>query len=133
MRFALKCLCFTIALVAASSVRPLQAQETKPTFTVDAAKAKTGMSVFAAKGCAACHTIGKGRTIGPDLKGVLERRELAWVQKWLANTTDMLKTDSIAKVMLKEANGIPMPQLPLTPAEIDALVHYVVQEGNKAK
>jgi mono/diheme cytochrome c family protein len=129
----LVCAGFAIALLAAGSVGRVSAQETRPTFAVDAAKAKTGMSVFAAKGCAACHSIGKGRTIGPDLKGLLERRDLAWVQKWLANTTEMLKTDPIAKEMLKEANGIPMPQLPLTPAEIEALVHYVVQEGNKTK
>ena len=33
--------------------------------------------------CNACHSIGEGKKIGPDLKGVTERREEAWLIKFI--------------------------------------------------
>src|SRR5687767_10574841 len=59
-------------------------------FTVDAGKAKQGKALFASKGCTACHTIGKGRSAGPDLAGVVLRRENAWLHSFLKDPPAML-------------------------------------------
>ncbi|MGH7461161.1 MAG: c-type cytochrome [Longimicrobiales bacterium] len=117
------------ALVFAEAV---QAQA-KASFTVDAAKAAAGEKLFTAQMCAACHSIGKGKLVGPDLAGLLERRELAWVQKWLTQTNEMLATDSIAKRLFKESANIAMPQPTLKPEEVEALLHYMVKAGETTK
>lgn len=129
-----------LALAAACALlfpgAPLLAQSGesggKASITVDAEKAKTGAKLWTAKTCAACHTIGKGVTVGPDLAGVFERRERAWLVRWLKEPDAMLATDSTAKALLAEYKGIPMPNLGLTDAEVEALLHYIAQESAKS-
>ena len=70
-----------------------------------------------------CHTIGGGKLVGPDLKGVTERRKEDWLRKWLKNPDAMLQTDPIAKEMLKQYL-VPMPNQGLTDADIDALIAH---------
>lgn len=121
-------------LVPAASLHAQSGQsDGKASITVDAEKAKTGAGLWTTRTCAACHTIGKGVTIGPDLAGVLERRELPWLKRWLREPDVMLQTDSTAKALLAQFNNIPMPNLSLTDAEIEALLHYIAQESAKAK
>lgn len=85
--------------------------------------AKKGEDVFATKGCTACHTIGKGKLVGPDLKGVAKTMGPDWIRHWLKNTTGMLKTDKHA-LELEKQYGIPMPQQSLTDEEINSLIDY---------
>ncbi|MCL4558386.1 MAG: cytochrome c [Deltaproteobacteria bacterium] len=82
-----------------------------------------GKEVFETKGCTACHTIGKGKLVGPDLKGVTKTRTARWLADWLKNTTKMQATDPIAKELLQEYK-VPMPQQDLNSEEIDALIDY---------
>lgn len=96
-------------------------------FAVDAGLAKRGESLFRNKGCEACHSIGKGKRAGPDLQGVVERREVDWLRRWLKNTSEMLATDSTAQAMLAEYNGVKMPNLKLTDPDVEALIHYMAQ------
>lgn len=102
-------------------------------FAVDGNKAKAGQKVFGAKACMGCHTIGKGRLAGPDLAGVLDRRGEEWVRTWLKDPTPMFETDETAKALLKEYNNVKMPNMKLTEEQIDQLLHYIVEQGNKAK
>jgi len=102
-------------------------------FTVDAALAKRGKTLWQNKGCAACHSIGKGRMAGPDLLGVTDRRSVDWLKRWLANTTEMLATDSTAQALLADAKGIKMPNLKLTDADATAVLNYIAQETEKKK
>ena len=99
---------------------------------VDAAAAKRGESLFQGRGCVGCHSIGKGKRAGPDLAGVTQRRSLDWLRRWLANPTPMFDTDSTAKALLAEFNNTRMPNLRLKPEEVDALLQYIQQEGDKA-
>ena len=99
---------------------------------VDAAAAKRGQSLFQNRGCVGCHSIGQGKRAGPDLAGVTQRRSLDWLRRWLANPTPMFDTDSTAKALLAEFNNTRMPNLRLKPDEVDALLHYIQQEGDKA-
>ncbi|MDP2702657.1 MAG: c-type cytochrome [Candidatus Rokubacteria bacterium] len=34
--------------------------------------------------CVACHTIGQGDRVGPDLAGVTARRDRAWLEAWIS-------------------------------------------------
>jgi cytochrome c2 len=98
---------------------------------VDANQAKRGKTLWQNRGCAACHTIGKGRVAGPDLLGVTSRRDTAWLRRWLKNTDEMLASDSTAQSLLAEANGVKMPNLKLTDADVTALIHYLASESEK--
>jgi cytochrome c2 len=115
--------------------RALAAQEpaTKSSLVVDEALAKKGKTLWQSRGCTGCHSIGKGVRAGPDVADVHERRDLEWLRKWLTNTTEMLATDSIAMDMLKQYKGTKMPNLKLTAAEADALIHFMAAESAKSK
>lgn len=83
-----------------------------------------GEALFQSKGCVACHTIGKGKLTGPDLKGVTDRRDQEWLTKWLKDPDTMILTDPTAKDLLKEFM-VPMPNQGLTDEDIDALIAFL--------
>jgi len=115
----------TLALVPAA----LAAQESG--LTVDPAMAKKGQSLWNSRGCTGCHTIGGGKRSGPDLAGVLQRRDLDWVRRWLKNPTEMLDSDSIAMAMLADYGNTKMPNLRLTDQDIESLLHFIAAESEK--
>jgi nitrite reductase (NO-forming) len=86
-------------------------------------EAARGKLAFESK-CLACHSIGQGKKLGPDLAGVTKRRDDAWLARWLKSPEAMLKTDEHAKAMLKEHNNIPMPNQNLSDAEIREYIKY---------
>jgi nitrite reductase (NO-forming) len=73
--------------------------------------------------CLACHSIGKGNAVGPDLAGLTMRRTDEWVRRWLEAPERMLASDDTAKAML-QVYGIPMPNQNLSETEIRALMAY---------
>jgi len=89
--------------------------------------AKKGKSLYGSKGCGACHTIGKGRLAGPDLKGVTDRRSHDWLKKWLHNPTEMIGQDSIADALVVEAKNVKMPNLKLSDSDIEGLLAYLAE------
>jgi nitrite reductase (NO-forming) len=91
--------------------------------TPDDAEAARGKLAFESK-CLACHSIGQGKKLGPDLAGVTKHRDVAWLTRWLKDPAKMLETDEHAKAMLKEFNNIPMPNQNLTDAEIREYIKY---------
>jgi len=114
------------AVIAFTSVGTAQA------VPVDQNLAKRGKALFGARGCAGCHTFGK-KLAGPDLVGATERREKEWLRNWLKTPDQMLATDSTAKAMLADFQNIKMPNMKLTDADVDALVHFMQQESDKKK
>jgi mono/diheme cytochrome c family protein len=89
-----------------------------------AQSADEGRAIFEAS-CVACHTIGGGPLIGPDLEGVTTRRDRDWLARWIANPDVLLaEGDPIATQLLAEFNNIPMPNLGLTDAEVQSLITY---------
>ena len=80
--------------------------------------------------CIACHTIGGGARVGPDLAGVVDRRDRAWLSQWILAPDQMLAAqDPIATQLLQESNNIPMPNLALTEAEVASLIAYLENPG----
>jgi cytochrome c2 len=88
-----------------------------------------GEALFQSKGCVACHTIGKGKLVGPDLKGVTNRRDQEWITKWLKDPDTMIRTDPTAKELLKQYL-VPMPNQGLTDQDIQALIAYLKHEAS---
>jgi nitrite reductase (NO-forming) len=86
-------------------------------------EAVAGKQAFESK-CLACHSIGQGKKLGPDLAGVTKRRSDEWLARWLKSPEKMLETDEHAKAMLKEYNNIPMPNQSLTDSEIKQYMKY---------
>jgi nitrite reductase (NO-forming) len=91
--------------------------------TPDDPEAARGKLAFESK-CLACHSIGQGKKLGPDLAGVSKSRDTAWLTRWLKDPAKMLQTDEHAKAMLKESNNIPMPNQNLSDAEIREFIKY---------
>ena len=76
--------------------------------------------------CAACHTIGGGRLVGPDLQGVDSRRSEEWIIRFVQHSQDMVRGgDSVAVALFEEFNRIPMPDQPLLDQEIREIIRYV--------
>jgi protein SCO1 len=87
--------------------------------------------------CASCHTIGGGdlnevatRQVGPDLLHVTDQRDRAWLERWLAEPDVMLaEGDPLAVALRERFNGVPMPNLRLTPVDVTRLISYMEEES----
>ena len=86
-------------------------------------EAVAGKLAFESK-CLACHSVGQGRKLGPDMAGVTKRRSDDWLTRWLKAPEKMLQTDPVAMAMLKEYNNLPMPNQSLTDTEIKQYIRY---------
>ena len=76
--------------------------------------------------CAACHTIGKGKLIGPDLQGITERLERDWLKSFILNSTEVITGgDEYAVKLFEEYNKIPMPPNNFTDEQLEALLNYI--------
>ncbi|HUL96084.1 MAG TPA: multicopper oxidase domain-containing protein [Usitatibacter sp.] len=73
--------------------------------------------------CLACHSIGGGDKVGPDLLGVTKRRDASWIARWLKNPEPVLKSDPVAQQMLGKYK-IPMPNQNLSEPEIREYIEY---------
>jgi len=96
-----------------------------PVAPAHAADAHKGEQIFQ-QYCTACHTIGKGDLVGPDLKGVTTLRPRQWLQQWIAAPDQMLaKKDPVATALLQQYHGVPMPNFHLDAADIDDVLGYL--------
>jgi len=60
-----------------------------------------------------CHTIGGGRLVGPDLKGVTERQDRAWLARFIVDPQTVLASgDAYAIKLREEARGVVMTTIP---------------------
>ena len=79
--------------------------------------------------CATCHVFGPDDGIvrqGPNLSGVMERHERAWLARWLAEPDKMLAEGDPLALELFDANRkLPMPNMRLEPLEVEALLGYM--------
>ena len=92
-------------------------------------KIDAGMYLFQSR-CAACHTVGKGDAVGPDLAGVTTQREHAWLVQYLRTPEQMLAAqDPIAVALSAQYKNVPMPNLRLSNDEIDIVLSYLEAQG----
>ncbi len=89
------------------------------------AQADPGKERFT-KICAACHTVGGGKLVGPDLKGVTERRDREWLKKFIKSSQSMVKSgDKVAVELFEEFNKVAMPDAPYSDEEIESVLKYI--------
>lgn len=100
--------------------------------TLWAAPGHANKALFEQK-CSACHSIGGGDGVGPDLKGVTTRRERAWLTGWITAPDQVLAAgDPVATELLGRFNQIPMPNLGVTREEAESLIDYLAAQGAAA-
>jgi len=76
--------------------------------------------------CVACHTINKGKLIGPDLANVHTRRPMEWIIPFVRSSQAVIKSgDSYAAALFEEFNKLLMPDNNLTDDQILAVISYI--------
>jgi mono/diheme cytochrome c family protein len=83
-----------------------------------------GKELFAQKGCSACHKIGGGKLVGPDLKGVTARRDKQWIAKMILRPDLMVKEDPTAKDLFKTFMTA-MPNQNVPEGDLPALMSFL--------
>ena len=106
--------------------------------TAAAPAAKTGGDPVAGKAlfnsnCAACHKL-DAKSTGPALRGVSGKHDMAWIYKWVANSSAMIKSGDAAAVKVFEENNksvmTAFPQLSTT--DIDNIIAYTSEPKAEA-
>jgi len=87
-----------------------------------------GKEIFDQK-CAGCHSIGGGNRIGPDLQDIAKRRDLQWIKDFIIDPAKMIASDPTAQQLVKDFNNITMPNLGLSPNQVDELAQYLSNPG----
>ena len=85
--------------------------------------------------CTACHTFGKGIKVGPDLKGVNDRRKRPWLLKFVRSSQGVIKSgDPIATGLFKQFKQQRMPDwTDLSEAQINAIMDWFAANGPEQK
>jgi len=111
----------------ASDAEALMSLESFPA-GLDPALAERGAELFQAKGCVACHTIGGGRLVGPDLAGVTERREPGWIAAQILEPDSMIRNDPTTRELFAEYMT-PMSDQGLTVEETRAVLEFLRRDA----
>ncbi len=83
-----------------------------------------GQQIFEAQ-CTACHTIGRGTLVGPDLQGVTERRTESWLKVHIQSPSLHREENDPVALALVEQFRIPMPDLGLTAQQAEAVIGFL--------
>jgi len=76
--------------------------------------------------CGACHSIGQGRRVGPDLAGVHDRRSQEWLEKFVKSSQSVIKSgDAQAVALAAEFSNMVMPDATLSAAQIKDVLAYI--------
>jgi len=84
-----------------------------------------GQALFK-KICAPCHTIGVGDRVGPDLRGVADRRDHAWLASFIQQPDKMrARSDPVALELVAKFPGARMPALGVSELDAGDLIAYL--------
>jgi mono/diheme cytochrome c family protein len=81
--------------------------------------------------CSACHTVGGGPSVGPDLKNVTQRASRRWLVEFIRNPeTKLAAKDPYATKIVAEAQGVVMPGFPdMTKGFGESLLEYIDKQS----
>jgi len=83
--------------------------------------------------CFACHTIGGGRLVGPDLAGVHDRRSQEWLESFVKSSQSMINDgDPEAIAVFEEFNRMPMPDSLVSEEQIRQVLGYIKAQSSGA-
>ncbi|HET9285814.1 MAG TPA: SCO family protein [Candidatus Angelobacter sp.] len=92
-------------------------------------QADKGRYIFASQ-CAACHTIGHGDKIGPDLQGVTNVRDHAWLERFITSPDKVLAAkDPLATALFKKYKEVRMPNLNLADVDLQNLLKFLADQS----
>jgi protein SCO1 len=92
---------------------------------VHAVDADRGAYLFRTR-CAACHTIGQGDSVGPDLQGVTNIRSKAWLTQFIERPDKLISEhDPVATSLYNKYKQVQMPNLRLGDPDVAALLTYL--------
>lgn len=92
--------------------------------STDAGVISQGQGLFS-DNCTQCHAIGT-KVVGPDLKGVLGRRDAAWIKSFILNSQKVIKGgDKYAVKLYEEYGKTEMPSHQFGDDELNSLVAYL--------
>lgn len=96
--------------------------------------AKPGQALYI-RLCAGCHTVGGGDRVGPDLAGVIARRDRDWLVRFVSNPGKMrTQQDPIAVELVAKYPTVRMPALSISNNDTtDLLAHIAYLEMQHAK
>src|SRR3990172_5511038 len=87
--------------------------------------AQDGEQLFKSN-CASCHSIGKGKVVGPDLKGIHSKRDEKWLTNWIKSSQKMIKDgDTIAVRIYAENNNVMMPDAFINDEQINSVLAFI--------
>lgn len=94
------------------------------TLTVQAQK--SGEELFKSD-CTACHTIGKGTLVGPDLVNIGDRHPQEWLIRFIKSSQTVIKSgDKYADSLFQAYHQVPMPDHPnLSDDDIKGILAYI--------
>jgi len=101
-------------------------------FAPSSGSAQDGQALFNGL-CAACHSVGGGARVGPDLEGVTERRTEDWLIPFIRSSSTVIESgDETATELFAEFNETPMPDVAYSDAEIRAVLAFIESGGDGA-
>ncbi len=86
-----------------------------------------GKALFESK-CASCHTIGGGKKMGPDLKGVARQQPQEWLVDFIVAPDKVIASGDPTAAQLVKEYGMPMPNLGVSKADAEAILAYISQQ-----
>ncbi len=100
--------------------------------SADAATAAEGEAIFT-QVCFACHRVGGGQLVGPDLADIQDRRDVSWLRPFIRSSQTVIQQgDAYAVALFEKFNKIPMPDNALSDDEIDSVLAYIAQQSESA-
>ncbi|NUQ22971.1 MAG: cytochrome c [Saprospiraceae bacterium] len=101
-----------------------------PNLTSSGQTGSTDASALFQSKCGICHTVGKGRLVGPDLAGVNDRRPEEWLLKFIHSSQAMVKSgDPDAVALFEEFNKTIMPDPGISDTEIKTILQYIAENS----
>ncbi len=84
--------------------------------------------------CAACHKL-DAKATGPALRGVANKYDMAWIYKWVQNSSELIKSgDAAAVKVFEENNKSVMTAFPqLSTGDIDNIIAYTSEPKAEVK
>jgi protein SCO1/2 len=106
------------------------ATQKQPTYAdAKPVKLNPGQYVFATH-CAACHTVGHGDKIGPDLLGVTTARNGDWLKRFIQSPDKVIaEKDPAALALFKQYKQVRMPNLRLADGDVMAILKFLQEES----
>lgn len=80
--------------------------------------------------CGICHTIGKGKLVGPDLSNVHQRHTEEWMLKFIKSSQTLIKSgDPDAVALFEQNNKVVMPDPMISEDEIKSILRYIKENS----